>query len=243
MFSFTVLETPYEEYKHEDKYEKWKEYLHNVFEKRVDDIQKFKKNGKVLEVGCSLGYFMDKLIEAGFQTEGLEPSKDAVLLGRKRGLTIHKGYLEKNALTKASYDVVILNHVMEHVKDLQKACESIRSLLRPGGIVFIESPNFGSIEGQFFKSSWRYLYPTEHYSQFSPSSLQTLLSKNGFTVLSTKTSATPYDFASFPRELARCVRLLDWKRLVVYAIELPLSTIEVLTNRGTAVQCIAKKSK
>lgn len=241
VFALRVLEQPYEDYNHADKYDKWKEYLHNVFKKRVQDILRHKKKGKALDVGASLGYFVDELSFAGFSAEGLEPSADAIKLARSRGLRMHKGYLGTKKLPSNSYDVIVLNHTLEHIKDPIQAIKDIYKLLRPNGIVCIESPNFASIEAMISQSRWRYLYPTEHYSQFTPQSLKTLLIQNGFTVESTRTYAAGFDFASLFAELRRCIRELDWKRLLVYIIEFPLSVVEILTGTGAAVQCIARK--
>lgn len=242
VFSTAVLEKPYEDYQHADKYEKWREYLDNVFSRRVQDILKFQPKGIALDVGCSLGFFVKALTHHGFSAQGLEPSADAVKLCKKSGLKVYKGYLGDSLPLAGKYDVVILNHVMEHLKDPRKGCKDIFKYLKPGGVVFIESPNFASIEGAIGGKNWRYLYPEEHYSQFSPESLSCLLEDTGFQLLSCKTYAAIYDFSNLKKELLRCL-LHDPKRLVFYAMEFPLSTIEMLLHRGSAVSCIARKPR
>jgi SAM-dependent methyltransferase len=206
----------------------------------VQDIRKYQDTGRALDVGCSLGFFLNALKAHGFSAEGLEPSADAVKLCKKRGLKVYKGYLGDRLPSAGNYDVVILNHVMEHLKDPRKGCKDIFNYLKPGGVVFIESPNFASIEGAFSGKNWRYLYPEEHFSQFSPQSLSYLLKDTGFQLLSCRTYAALYDFSSLKNELIRCL-LHDQKRLVFYAIEFPLSTLEMVLHRGSAVSCIARK--
>ncbi|MBP9699679.1 class I SAM-dependent methyltransferase [Candidatus Woesebacteria bacterium] len=240
IFSTRVLEKPYEDYQHVEKYEKWREYLGNVFSRRVTDIQKYVENGKALDVGCSLGFFLNVLKAHGFQAEGLEPSADAVKLCKKQGLRVYKGYLGDPLPKSGNYDVVILNHVMEHLKDPRKGCRDIYKYLKPGGVVFIESPNIASIEGILGGKNWRYLYPEEHFSQFSPSSLSYLLTDTGFQLLSCKTYAALFDFSDLKKELLRCLQK-DPKRLLFYAWEFPLSALEMLLHRGSAVSCIARK--
>lgn len=242
IFSTKVLEKPYEDYQHVEKYEKWREYLHNVFSRRVKDIQQFVQTGTALDVGCSLGFFLHALQKHGFNAQGLEPSADAVKLCKKQGLRVYKGYLGDPLPMSGKYDVVILNHVMEHLKDPRKGCKDIFTYLKPGGIVFVESPNIASIEGALGGKKWRYLYPEEHYSQFSPSSLSYLLTDTGFQLLSCKTYAALFDFSDLKKELLRCLSH-DPKRLLFYAWEFPLSALEILLHRGSAVSCIARKPK
>lgn len=240
VFAFKVSSMPYEQYDHDAKYTRWREYLFNIFERRVNDLRVFKKKGKVLEVGCSVGFMLEVLRKKGYVAEGLEPSLDGVKIARSKGFTVYQGYLENKKIAGSPYDALILNHVFEHLPDLYKGCGSIQKLLKKNGVVLINCPNFGSLEGEFLKASWRFLQPHEHFSQFTPRSMQTVLEKNGFEILSLRTNSPLYDFADLPRELWRCL-IHDQKRLLYYGLEFPLATLEWILNRGKEVEVIARK--
>lgn len=239
VFAYKVSNANYDEYFQLEKYTKWKEYLHNIFEKRVRDIEKIQPNGRVLEVGSSVGYMLDIFKQHGYQVEGLEPSADGVNYCNNRGLVAHLGYLEKNNLKAKGYDVVALNHVFEHMKDLDVSCRNIKRLLKKEGVVFIECPNFNSLEASVLKGRWRFLQPHEHYSQFSPKSMKKVLEKNGFEIVLLKTNSPIFDFASPFQEFLRCLKH-DQKRFIYYLIELPLAILEFVVDRGKTVEVIAR---
>jgi SAM-dependent methyltransferase len=240
IFTLKVPNSAYESYDHLQKYLKWKDYLHNVFERRISDIAKYKARGKVLEVGCSVGFMLDVLKKRGYDAQGLEPSKDGVEFCKKKGFRVYHGYLGEKRLSAAPYDVVILNHVFEHIKDLPKACSDISKLLKKDGIVFIECPNFSSFEAKLTGKHWRFLQPHEHFSQFNPISMRNLLEKNGFEILLLQTNSPLFDFYDLKAELWRCLKY-DKKRFIYYFTELPMATVEALFHRGKGIEVIARR--
>jgi SAM-dependent methyltransferase len=242
VFTDHVPQHTYTQWSKSPGYVNWEEYLTNVFTRMVRDIQRFKPAGRVLEIGSSLGYMLVVLNAAGFEGEGIEPSEFAVNYARQRGLKVTEGYFESGVYPKVSFDVVIANHVLEHIPDPAPFLIEIREVLKESGVFVVGLPNFGSVEAQLFKSRWRFLMPEQHYFQFDPSTLASVLTKNGFDILELKTTVTFTELASMWQELRRaCVK--DRKRLLYYVLEFLPAAVQHVLGRGTGLQVIARKKR
>lgn len=241
MFTNIVPQADYTEWSKSPGYTAREEYLTNVFSRIVRDIQRFKPTGHVLEIGSSLGYLLRVLCSVGFDAEGVEPSKFAVDYARERGLKVTHGYFEQSLYPPSSFDVVILNHVLEHISNPSELLHGVREILRDGGIILVSVPNFGSIEAQLFRQHWRFLMPQEHYLQFTPKTLSCLLLRNGFDVLDVITTVRFTELADPWREVARAA-LNDRKSLVYYLLEFVPAAFEQALGRGTGIQVFAAKT-
>lgn len=162
-------------------------FLIRIFLKeRVSKIRSFLKKGKLLDVGCGLGWFVsmfktDKKIRA----VGFEPSEKSVERGtHELGITIHTGPF-KEAFPENEFDVVTLWHVLEHIPNLDEMLKEIRRILKREGKLFLSVPNFESWQARWTGKNWVYLDIPRHIWQFSPQALQELLQKNGFVLQKT----------------------------------------------------------
>jgi len=98
---------------------------------------------RVLEIGCGYGHLLKEFADAGAEVEGLEPDSEKVRFARERlGLSgVEQGFLGEAALGGASYDLVLMSHVLEHLADPVRGLTQLRDLLRPGGRLFLEVPH------------------------------------------------------------------------------------------------------
>ncbi len=95
------------------------------------------------------------------------------------------------------FDLITLSHVIEHVHypiDLLRACHR---LLKPGGVLWLETPNIKSYGHRFYGRFWRGLEPPRHLVIFSPSGLFSILNDTGFVNIEQKNRALS-TFFSFP---------------------------------------------
>lgn len=104
-------------------------------------LARLKPSGKLLDVGTHCGFFLRMARGMGWQLEGVEPSPAAELAREFYGLEVHRGELEKLRLTAASFDVVTLIDVIEHLDQPSRLLKEVRRLLKPDGLVFIKTPN------------------------------------------------------------------------------------------------------
>ncbi len=222
-------------------YSKWEEYLKNIYLRMILDIQKYRKKGNVLEIGSSLGFMLETLNKMRFNAEGIEPSTDAVKFSRKKGLKVHSGYFENASIRNSSFDIIIANHVLEHIKSTGVFLTKANKVLKKNGLIVIALPNFDSLEAQLFKSKWRFLMPDEHYYQFTPETLSKLLENNGFKVLDIKTTTAWTEFGSLKNEIVRSI-VKDQKRFIYYLLEFIPASLQHFLNRGVGLQIIARKT-
>jgi SAM-dependent methyltransferase len=137
----------------------------------------------ILDIGCGTGLFLSLAQQAGYDTRGIELSAAAVAYGRQRfGLEIDCGALDDVALPPASFDVVTLWHVLEHLPNPVGALRRVKQALRPDGLLLLGVPNFGSLEARLFGRRWYSLDAPRHFSQFTPETLARALVKAGLEV-------------------------------------------------------------
>ncbi len=122
------------------------------------------KGARVLEVGCATGELLFLAREAGASVVGLERSEWAAEEARRRfNLEIINGTLEEAPLTPNSFDVVVSLEVIEHTLSPQLFMKTLASMVRPGGLVIMSTPNYrmAKILGDRwvgFRMSFEHLY-------------------------------------------------------------------------------------
>ena len=152
--------------------------------KRIEKIIKIKKPGKLLEVGCSFGYFLNEAEKRGFDVYGIELSKKAASIGRKMyGLkNIYSKELE-NFRPHKKFDVVAMYHTLEHLPNPKKSIFYIKKLLKNDGLLVIEVPDVGSFKAKLLKERWIAYDFYLHYYYFSCKTLNQLLEVCGFKII------------------------------------------------------------
>lgn len=145
---------------------------------------------KLLDIGCGTGDFLQVAQKKGWQVEGTEISQKAALDARRKiEGQVFIGDLLTLDLPLASYDVITLFHVVEHLINPVIFLRKIKSLLKPNGLFFLETPNIGGIGFKLSGQKWSHLIPPEHISYFDPQSLDVALTKAGFSQIKTLTIA------------------------------------------------------
>ena len=139
--------------------------------------------GRLLDVGCSAGLFLELARDAGWDVHGIEPSEWLAERARARlgGELISCSSFEQTPLSDATFDVVCLWDVLEHVTDPDQVLAKASRILRPGGILALNVPNLQSRIARLLGPRWPLLLP-EHLFFFSPASLRLLFARHGFTV-------------------------------------------------------------
>lgn len=165
-------------------YEYQRSYFVKLFLPIVQKIQKYKSSGKVLDVGCSSGLLLELLQKKNYKVCGIEPNKQAFdIVKRKFGSKIHNGTLssfrKKNVM---KFDIVIYNHVLEHIEDIKTEIFLIKKILKKDGIFVLGLPNTSNCIFYLRKKYWEPLMPLEHVWHFSKNYLMSFLYKNSFTV-------------------------------------------------------------
>jgi SAM-dependent methyltransferase len=151
------------------------------FLKGVDEIIQFLnkiKPGKFLDIGCGLGWILSYLNNS-WDKHGIEISKVASIHASQFG-KIHNGTLE--TFPDSDYDVIVMNHVIEHLQDPISAIKKIHSLLKAKGIFIIGTPDFDSAAARRYGKNFRLLHDPTHISLFSLDSMHRFLRDHGFKI-------------------------------------------------------------
>lgn len=138
--------------------------------------------GRILDVGCSYGWFLHVAAERGWATTGIEATDATAAEARAAGLDVRTGTIQQAGLADASFDVVCLWDVLEHVPAIDSFLGEIRRVLKPGGLLAINSPNIASVMARQAGADWSWLLLPHHVWQFTPGSMRATLQSRGFAV-------------------------------------------------------------
>jgi 2-polyprenyl-3-methyl-5-hydroxy-6-metoxy-1,4-benzoquinol methylase len=135
---------------------------------------------RLLDLGCGNGHFLKTARRLGWMSYGVDTDASAAEAARDCGEIIGSEVNGLGADYERFFDVVTLSHVIEHVPDPVATLRHCRRVLKPGGYVWIETPNIGSAGYEFFGASWRGLEAPRHLVLFNPASLRICLERAGF---------------------------------------------------------------
>jgi len=154
--------------------------------------QRLRPGGRVLDVGCGNGDALAFMKDMGWQAAGLDFDPKAVAYAQARGLDVRQGDVFDKQLEEHSFDVVSLSHVIEHVANPVETLERCRMLLRPGGTLFVATPNVHGLVHTRHGSAARSLEPPRHLILFTSSALRQALGKAGFSDVRCDTSVRAF---------------------------------------------------
>ena len=149
--------------------------------KALDKYLPIRQDRTLLDVGCAHGFMLESASQLGYVPSGLEisPAGD---MARERGFHVVASNLEDRPFPPESFDVVTMIDVIEHLTDPLEALRCVYTMLKPEGIVFVVTPDIGSLSARIMRSTWPHYLP-EHLIYYSPSSLQTLFDRTGLDVM------------------------------------------------------------
>lgn len=162
-------------------YELDKPVIVRNMQKFLSQIQKKKPSGKLLDVGCAFGYFIELAKGAGYEASGFDPSDYAVTQAKKLvgPHAIQKGTVQDVSYTSNSFDIITLFDVFEHLQDPVADLLKLRTLLKKDGIIVIATGNSHSVASKIFGRRWTFYIPPQHLSFFSKTTMSVFLTKVG----------------------------------------------------------------
>lgn len=135
-----------------------------------------KKRLRVLDIGCGNGLFIHNLEKVGCDVYGIDMSKSSINFAKRKLKlkNVKVGDVENLNYKKEFFDVIVMNHIIEHVYDPIKLVRSASRLLKKGGTMVVATPNISSINFSIFSKDWFPLETPRHLTLFNPKSMTKL---------------------------------------------------------------------
>ncbi|MDZ4727648.1 MAG: class I SAM-dependent methyltransferase [Leptospira sp.] len=167
------------EYTYIDEREKEK-YFRYVWISRIKNIMKNKKGlGHFLDIGSSFGGFLRVANELGFTVQGVEISKYASNYANDTGIATFNGSILEAKFPNNSFDVITLIEVIEHLENPNLVFPELERILKPGGLLVLQTANFDGWQAKNAKESYHYYMPG-HVFYYTDSILKKILTLHGF---------------------------------------------------------------
>lgn len=138
------------------------------------------KVGRLLDVGCGSGFLASLFAGAGWDVTGVERDDNTAIHARE---TYQIRVVTEIAAVRGLFDLIMVNHVLEHLDDPLQLLEQCRGLLAPGGRLIVAVPNFSSLQAVVGGAGWFHLDLPIHLFHFSEEGLVSLLTKAGLNVV------------------------------------------------------------
>jgi SAM-dependent methyltransferase len=138
------------------------------------DLRKYAggRTGRFLDIGCGMGGYLLAARSMGYEILGFEPSENHARVATELlGLPVVGDYFSPDKVAGQRFDLIMLSHVIEHIYDPKAFLAEIRSVLAPGGILLIVTPNVDSLVARAMGSWWPMLVPADHVTLLGPRSL------------------------------------------------------------------------
>lgn len=165
--------------------------------KLLKRVQAHKDSGSLLEIGCNNGDFIEMAAATGFKVLGVEIDEVAA----KAGISVGRNIIHGDALKlnfEERFDVIVMNHVLEHIPEITEVPKKLKELLKDDGVVIINVPNISGTIAQIMMQNWCQMAPFTHLWFFSRTSMKRLFINHFKSIeFKTNTNCEPIGFIPF----------------------------------------------
>lgn len=161
------------------------------FEEILDELEPHRGEGRLLDVGTSIGLFLRLALDRGWTGRGTEFGRRALAYARDElNVSVDDSPIEQ---MDGPYDVVTVLSVLEHVNRPREFLRQVSRLLAPGGATYLIVPNVDSLATRVLHERAATFDGRNHLLYFSPATLRELLAREGFDVVAMRTRVASLD--------------------------------------------------
>lgn len=161
----------------------------------LNRLEPYRNKNTLLETGCGFGFFLEEARKRKWNVTGTEMSQKAIDECKLKNITIYSGIEKLSANFTEHFDVVLSLEVLEHIQNPENEIMGYSRLIRPGGVLYITTPNYNSLSRKILGKNWIEMNYPEHLHYFSPSTIDKILTKSNFSkIFSITTGFSPARF-------------------------------------------------
>ena len=164
--------------------------LQKNFKLRLQELKKYldpSRHKRLLEIGCAYGFFLLLARDYFEKVQGIDITEDGVrYCTEELGLDVIRSDLLEVDLGDQKFDVVCFWDTIEHLSNPHLYLQKISGHMESGALLAITTGDIGSLNARFKKNNWRLLHPPTHLQYFSRRTIQILLDRNRFDVISNR---------------------------------------------------------
>jgi SAM-dependent methyltransferase len=166
----------------------------------LERIREVKPAGRFLEIGCASGVFLHAAHTQGYQVLGIEYSSDAAQFAREKfQLDVRVGDVARAGLSNASFEIVYLGDVIEHLPNPKRTLSEIHRILVDRGLLVLACPTqtntlfsrIGFTGYSLLGKTAEVNLPPYHLFEYRPGSMRYLLEACGFSLLRSRSTILP----------------------------------------------------
>ncbi len=171
-------------------YTKLQKHLYFVADELMRPVRNIAP-GKLLDVGCGMGYMLKRFQELGWESYGVDISSYATEYARSElGLNAYTGSIDKFDFPENYFDLVTIVLTIEHMPDPRSSLQTLHKLMKKGATIIIATHDIEGLWPKISRSKWQHLFVPEHFFFFSHGTLKRLLIQIGFDIVKTTETAT-----------------------------------------------------
>lgn len=156
-------------------------FYREIYSKGLRSIEKIKKDGRILDIGCSTGFFLDIAKESGWKTYGLELGLEEEKVATSKGHNVHTCTIEQ-ANFPHKFDIITLWDVFEHIPEPYSYFKQLSKILKSDGLIFMQIPNASALAPKILQNKCKMFDGVEHCNLYSDKTIKLVINNSGFTL-------------------------------------------------------------
>jgi 2-polyprenyl-3-methyl-5-hydroxy-6-metoxy-1,4-benzoquinol methylase len=135
----------------------------------VEDVRSFVPVGRLLDIGCHVGNLVAAATARGYDAVGIDLDPVATAEARRLGRAVRTAGIED---VEETFDVVVMNQLLEHVFDLREFLAHVARVVEPGGYALVYVPCYRGLMPRLMRTHWMGWFPSQHVWHFAPETLR-----------------------------------------------------------------------